>query len=110
VSAAPAGWSGSTGRRTGRRDAVAHLERKFRLSERRACRLVGQHPSTIRYAPAPVDFERKLVARMTKFAERHPRWGYRIVHALLVEEGWPVNKKRIQRLWRQEGLQVPSRG
>lgn len=86
---------------------MAHLERKFEVSERRACRLVGQHRSTNRYAAAPVDFERKLVARMTKLAERHPRWGYRMVHALLVEEGWPVNKKRIERLWRQEGLQVP---
>ncbi|MFN8156952.1 MAG: IS3 family transposase [Candidatus Nanopelagicales bacterium] len=86
---------------------MAHLERKFQVSERRACRLVGQHRSTNRYAAAPVDFERKLVARMTKLAERHPRWGYRMVHALLVEEGWPVNKKRIERLWRQEGLQVP---
>lgn len=55
----------------------------------------------------PADFETKLVARMTKLAERHPKWGYRMIHALLVEEGWPVNKKRIERLWRQEGLQVP---
>jgi transposase InsO family protein len=40
-------------------------------------------------------------------AEAHPRWGYRTVHALLVEEGWAVNRKRIERLWRAEGLQVP---
>jgi putative transposase len=86
---------------------VAHLGRKFKVSERRACRLVGQHRSTNRYVAAPADFERKLVIRMTRLAERHPRWGYRMVHALLVEEGWPVNKKRIERLWRQEGLQVP---
>lgn len=77
------------------------------MSERRACRLVGQNRSTNRYEAVPVDFERKLVARMTKLAEQHPRWGYRMIHALLVEEGWPVNKKRIERLWRQEGLQVP---
>ena len=57
--------------------------------------------------PSVLDFETKLVARMTKLAEQHPRWGYRMVHGLLVEEGWPVNKKRIERLWRQEGLQVP---
>lgn len=44
---------------------------------------------------------------MTKLAEKHPRWGYRTIHELLVAEGWPVNKKRIERLWRQEGLQVP---
>ena len=44
---------------------------------------------------------------MTELAEQHPRWGYRMVHGLLVEEGWAVNRKRIERLWRQEGLQVP---
>jgi putative transposase len=44
---------------------------------------------------------------MTALAEQHPRWGYRPIHNLLVDEGWPVNKKRIERLWRQEGLQVP---
>jgi putative transposase len=44
---------------------------------------------------------------MTKLAEQHPRWGYRMIHGLLVAEGWPVNRKRIERLWRQEGLQVP---
>lgn len=44
---------------------------------------------------------------MTKLAELHPRWGYRMIHGLLVEEGWAVNRKRIERLWRQEGLQVP---
>lgn len=77
------------------------------MSERRACALVGQHRSTNRYQPVPVDFEVKLVARMTELAERHPKWGYRMIHALLVEEGWPVNKKRIERLWRQEGLQLP---
>lgn len=78
-------------------------------SEPRACGLVGQHRSTNRYAPVPAEFETKLVARMTKLAERHPRWGYRMIHALLVEEGWPVNKKRIERLWRQEGLQLPPK-
>ncbi len=51
--------------------------------------------------------ETKLVARMTVLGEQHPRWGYRMIHGLLVEEGWPVNNKRIERLWRQEGLQVP---
>jgi putative transposase len=77
------------------------------VSERRACQLVGQHRSTNRYTAVPAEFETKLVARMTKLAERHPKWGYRLIHALLVEEGWPVNKKRIERLWRQEGLQLP---
>lgn len=76
--------------------------RRFKVSERRACRVVGQHRSSNRYAAAPVDFEVKLVARMTALAEQHPRWGYRMVHGLLVEEGWAVNKKRMsnsQDLW-----------
>jgi transposase InsO family protein len=42
-------------------------------------------------------------------AGAHPRWGYRRVHALLVADGWAVNLKRIERLWRAEGLRVPPR-
>ena len=80
---------------------------RFEVSERRACRLVGQHRSTHRYLAAPADFELKLVARMTEIATDHPRWGYRMVHAAMVEEGWQVNRKRVERLWRAEGLQVP---
>lgn len=80
---------------------------KFHVSERRACRLVGAHRSTHRYVAAPADFELKLVARMTEIAAEHSRWGYRMVHAALVEEGWLVNRKRVERLWRSEGLQVP---
>jgi putative transposase len=84
-----------------------HLVKKFKVSERRACQVVGQHRSSNRYVPVAPDFETKLVARMTRLAEQQPRWGYRPIHNLLVEEGWVVNKKRIERLWREEGLQVP---
>jgi transposase InsO family protein len=83
--------------------------KRHKVSERRACRLVGQHRSTNRYEPLPEDFELKLVARMIALAEEHPKWGYRMIHGLLVEEGWPVNKKRIERLWRLERLQLPPR-
>ena len=61
--------------------------------------------------PVPAGAERhrnEPVARMTKLAEEHPKWGNRMIHALLVEEGWPVNKKRIELLWRQEGRQLPA--
>jgi putative transposase len=81
--------------------------RKFKVSERRACSVVGQHRSSNRYVATAPDLEAKLVARMTALAEQHPRWGYRMVHGPLVEEGWRVNLKRVHRLWRQEGLQVP---
>lgn len=69
--------------------------------------MVGQRRSTNRYVATAPDFEAKLVERMTALVEAHPRWGYRMVHGLLVEEGWTVNKKRIERLWRQENVKVP---
>jgi transposase InsO family protein len=81
--------------------------RRFKVSERRACRVVGQHRSSQRYAPVPADFEVRLVAAMGKVADAHPRWGYRRVHAVLVADGWEVNVKRVERLWRREGLRVP---
>ena len=77
------------------------------MSERRACRLVGQHRSAQRYVPLPSDYEARLVKEMRRLAEVHPRWGYRQIHGLLVAEGWKVNRKRIERLWRLEGLKVP---
>lgn len=92
-----------------RRVAVKYLRRKFKVSERRACRVVGQHRSSNRYAPVAPDFEKRLVKEMTRLSLRHPRYGYRRVHALLVADGWEVNVKRVERLWRREGLRVPAR-
>jgi putative transposase len=92
-----------------RRAAVAFLVRKHKVSERRACRVLGQYRSTNRYQSVPGDFEARLVEAMKGLAERFPRYGYRRIHALLVAEGWPVNVKRIERLWALEGLRVPKR-
>ena len=92
-----------------RRAAVAFLMSKHRVSERRACRVVGQHRSTNRYPRCPADFEARLIGAMKELADRFPRYGYRRIHALLVAEGWNVNVKRIERLWVLEGLQVPPR-
>lgn len=92
-----------------RRDAVAFLVRRHKVSERRACRVVGQHRSTQRYAPVPGDFETWLIKAMHAHAEANPRWGYRRIHALLLLDGWEVNLKRVHRLWRLEGLKVPER-
>jgi transposase InsO family protein len=79
------------------------------VSKRRACQLVGQHRSTQRYESQPPEFELTLVKRMNELAAKHPRWGYRTVWALLREEGFQVNHKRIERLWRLEGHRVPAR-
>jgi putative transposase len=92
-----------------RRDAVRYLVRRRKVSERRACRLLGQHRSTQRYAKVPPDYELRLVARMNELAAAHPRWGYRRIWSLLRDEGWRVNRKRIERLWRLEGHRVPPR-
>lgn len=88
---------------------MAFLMRRHQVSERRACKVVGQHRSSNRYAPAPGDFEARLVDAIHKIAEAHPRYGYRRVHALLVVDGWQINVKRVERLWKREDLTVPPR-
>ena len=79
------------------------------MSQRRACTVVGQHRSTQRHEPGAADVDRGLRARLREFAEAHPRWGYRRAHAVLVREGHRLNRKKVQRLWREEGLRVPQR-
>jgi hypothetical protein len=92
-----------------RRAAVSYLMRRHKVSQRRACRVVGQHRSTQRYEGVPGDYEMRLVKAMNELAAKHPRYGYRMVWARLRSEGWQINRKRIQRLWRLEGHRVPSR-
>jgi putative transposase len=85
------------------------LQERHGLSQRRACQIVGQHRSTQRHAPEPADPDRVLRARLRSFAKAHPRWGYRRAHAVVVREGQRCNRKKVQRLWREEGLRVPPR-
>src|SRR5207245_5200513 len=89
-----------------RRRAVAMCQERFGMSARRACTVIGQHRSTQTYRPATPDPDRDLRVELRRFARRHPRWGYRRAHAVLVREGHHVNRKKIQRLWREEGLRV----
>jgi putative transposase len=79
------------------------------VSERRACRALGQHRSTQRKAPGRPDDEAALTAAIVALATRYGRYGYRRVTALLREAGWAVNRKRVERIWRREGLKVPRR-
>jgi putative transposase len=92
-----------------RRRAVEHLQRVFGVSQRWACQLVGQHRSTQRHQPVEPDRARALRQQLRSFSRAHPRWGYRRAHAQLVGQGWQVNRKAVQRLWREEGLRVPAR-
>jgi putative transposase len=84
------------------------LRDRLGVSERWACRVVGQHRSTERYEPTRVDDDAALRAALRAFSVDRPRWGYRRAHHHLCQEGWSVNRKRVQRLWREEGLRVPQ--
>jgi putative transposase len=89
---------------------VAHLQRRFHVAERRACRVLRQPRSTQRERPAPAPADKgRLVRRMLELVRSHPRYGYRRIWALLRREGWRVNRKRVHRLWRREGLRVPRK-
>jgi hypothetical protein len=92
-----------------RRAAAEYLVHRHGISERRACALVGQHRSTQRYRPLVPPEEAALVRAMNARAAAHPRWAYRAVWTLLRQEGWAVNRKRIERRWRLEGHRLPPR-
>ena len=79
------------------------------VSERRACKVLGQPRSTQRRTPHVPDDEPRLVKRIIELATQYGRYGYRRITALLRREGWRVNHKRVERLWRREGLKVLSR-
>ena len=79
------------------------------VSERWACRVVGQHRSTQRREPVCAGDDEALRTVLRDFAGLRPRWGYRRAHDHLDELGWSVNLKRVQRLWREEGLRVPRK-
>ena len=86
------------------------LREQFGVTERRACRVVGQPRSTQRLAPpVPSDEELALRSFLRDFARRRPRWGWRRAATEARAAGWAVNNKRIHRLWREEGLRVPYR-
>ena len=82
---------------------------RARVSQRRACSVLGQSRSTQRRAAHVPEDEPKLAGRMVALAAEYGRYGYRRVAALLRSEGFAVNHKRVERLWRREGLKVPSR-
>ena len=85
------------------------LRDRLGVSERWACRVVGQHRSTQRHEPKRAADDAVLRAELRKFSAERPRWGYRRAHHHLRELGWEINRKRVQRLWREEGLRVPVR-
>ncbi len=82
---------------------------KFSVSERFACKVLGQHRSTHRKKPRGRPDEEALTADIIRLASRYGRYGYRRITAMLRSEGWTVNAKRVERIWRREGLKVPRK-
>ena len=91
------------------REAVRHVEGVLEVSERRACRTTRQPRSTPRYRGRKRGKDAALSAELRRISAVHPRAGYRMATALLRRAGMEINAKRVQRLWRQEGLRVPRR-
>jgi len=88
---------------------VRHVQSVLGVSERRACRTLGQPRSTQRKKPAVRADEAALTEAVVSLAAEYGRYGYRRITALLRADGWRVNVKRVERIWRREGLKVPRR-
>jgi putative transposase len=88
---------------------VEHVVADHGVSERFACRVLGQHRSTQRKIRKKPDDEAALTADITALAVQYGRYGYRRIAAMLSAQGWVVNVKRVERIWRREGLKVPAK-
>jgi transposase InsO family protein len=86
-----------------------HAQGKLGVSERRACRVLGQARSTQRRQLWVKDDEAALTREIVDLAGRYGRYGYRTVTGLLKLSGWRVNHKRVERIWKREGLKVPKK-
>jgi len=88
---------------------VECIRGKYGLSERQACRLVGQPRGTQRYSVIVRADETELTQAVIGLASPYGRYGYRRITSLLNDAGWPVGTDRVQRIWRCEGLKIPKK-
>jgi len=91
-----------------KREAVAHLQACHGMSERRACRVVGADRKSVRYRSTRAD-DAELREKLRELANQRRRFGYRRLHILLRREGVMINRKKTQRIYREEGLAVRRR-
>jgi transposase InsO family protein len=85
---------------------VEHVQQVFGISERRACKAVGQARATQRFKSRRAELDRELLERMKGLSQENPSSGYRMIWAMLRREGLKVNVKRVHRLWKLAGLKV----
>ena len=88
---------------------MEHVCDMLYVSERRACRVLGQQRSTQCHHYQISDQEELLTVRIIELATTYGRYGYRLITGLLRNEGWNVNHKRVEGIWRKEGLKVPKK-
>src|SRR6185437_4853151 len=88
---------------------IEQVREAMHVSERRACAALGQHRSTQRKIPRGRADEERLTADTIALARQYGRYGYRKIAGLLEQAGWVVNDKRVERIWRREGLKVPHK-
>ncbi len=88
---------------------MEHAREQYRISERHACRLLGQWRGTQRYITTQRDNEDALTRAVIELASQYGRYGYRRITALLQASGWNVGRDQVERIWRREGLQVPKK-
>ena len=91
-----------------RRKAAGHLRTDYDISERRATQVMKLHRSTMRYVGRP-DRSTELRHKLQEMVAAYPRYGYRMITDKLRFEGWKVNHKKVYRIYREEGLQLPKR-
>jgi putative transposase len=91
------------------RAAADYLAERYGISQWRACRVMDRSRSTLRYCRRQRSDELALTREIKRVARRHPPYGYRRVHVMLVRRGWSVNLKRVRRLWNEMGLRRPVR-
>lgn len=92
-----------------RRHCIDHVRQTLRISERRACRTLGQNRSTQRKESLGLADEERLTEDIIELAREFGRYGYRMITGMLNNSGWHVNHKRVERIWRREGLKVPQK-
>jgi len=81
----------------------------YGISQRRACVALGAHRTTIRHHGRCAGDESRLRSDIIRLSSRYGRYGYRRITAMLHAEGWGVNHKRVERIWREEGLKIPRK-
>ena len=88
---------------------IRHVTQSLSVSERRACKVLEQARATQRRNLSSPSDEKQLTDDIIALATKYGRYGYRRITAMLKDKGWQVNHKRVERIWRKEGLKVPKK-